>query len=187
MDKPRLLAGILQLSHSDKKAGFMPWSGQGQSWVSWRYPFPRPVATALLTLPLSMLQACDLELLACSGHSDDFLPLGTSMERLEDSSLPGVGHFEEATLLFVEVVPGMLCRKNVSLERPRPMQESAAGVTVAALAPLNQQPYMIPRFSKMVKNLFLLWLACTLVENRGLINTGALHGRGMAGVLGVPC
>lgn len=96
-------AGALQISYSDKKPGIMPWSGQGESWVCWRYPFRRQVATVLITLPPKLLSLVDLELLAFSEETGCFELVTGSTRAIADARMPGGENFEEALLLCVEV------------------------------------------------------------------------------------
>lgn len=39
-------SGPLQVSVGEEGPGYMPWSGSGESWVGWCYPYPRPVQVA---------------------------------------------------------------------------------------------------------------------------------------------
>lgn len=40
-------AGPLHVSVGDESPGYMPWSGHGESWIGWCYPYPRPVQASL--------------------------------------------------------------------------------------------------------------------------------------------
>ena len=101
----RLIAGPLQFSYGDRQPGMMPWSGQGESWICWRYPYPRHVATVLLTLPLEVLSLADLELLAFSLQADCFVPVEFEITELEGYRVyPIVGGCDAAVLLSLKVL-----------------------------------------------------------------------------------
>ena len=42
------VAGPLQVSVGNESPGYMPWSAQGESWVGWTYPYPRPVQASFV-------------------------------------------------------------------------------------------------------------------------------------------
>lgn len=82
--------GVLQLSYGDKQPGSMPWSGQGESWICWRYPHRRPVAAVLITLPPPALATSGIELLAFSAEADSFMPLQTKASAVDIGTQPGL-------------------------------------------------------------------------------------------------
>jgi len=104
--KPLLPAGPLQFSYGDKQPGMMPWSGQGESWICWRYLHPRSPATVLLTLPLEVLALADLELLAFSPQAACFVPVEFDIAELAEPGLyPIAGECKAAVLLSLKVAP----------------------------------------------------------------------------------
>lgn len=60
----------------------MPWSGEGESWICWRFPFPRKVAAVFVALPPEMLAKADLKLLAFSA-AESFEPVEVQVSAAE--------------------------------------------------------------------------------------------------------
>ena len=52
---------------ADEAAGFLPWSGAGDSWIAWQYPHPRVVAFITIWNAPEPLQTTHFELW-CDSH-----------------------------------------------------------------------------------------------------------------------
>jgi hypothetical protein len=59
-------AGTLCISLADEAAGFLPWSGAGDSWIAWQYPYPRAVRTVTIWDAPEPLRTTQFELW-CAG------------------------------------------------------------------------------------------------------------------------
>ena len=55
-------AGPLCISLADEPAGFLPWSGAGDSWIAWHYPYARPVRVITIRTPPDAVVATQFEL-----------------------------------------------------------------------------------------------------------------------------
>lgn len=67
-----IVAGVLQISLGDDASGKAPWDGSGDSWVAWRYPYPRAVQRLELRDVPAELAEADFEL-ACQPRGSDEL------------------------------------------------------------------------------------------------------------------
>jgi hypothetical protein len=74
----------MQVSLGDKAAGFMQWSGSGESWISWRYPFRRRVELLRLVAPSKPMWDLELEINYYDAQTEDFY--GCPCVRVESSS-----------------------------------------------------------------------------------------------------
>lgn len=74
----------MQISLGDRAAGFMPWTGGGESWVCWRYSYARPVAALALHGPAAHLSPGELELARLAAGSGEFVALA-----LREAERPG--------------------------------------------------------------------------------------------------
>ena len=83
----------------------MPWSGEGESWICWRYPFARPVAAVLVSLPWQLLASADLELLAFSDEADSFVPVPAEAAEYWPGDGPPPEGAESMLCLTVKVGP----------------------------------------------------------------------------------
>ena len=81
----------------------MPWSGEGESWICWRYPFARPVTAVLVSLPWQLLASADLELLAFSDEADSFVPVPAEAAEVWPGGGPPPGGAESMLCLTVKV------------------------------------------------------------------------------------
>ena len=90
------IAGPMQVSLGSKEPGLIPWAGSTESWICWRYPWPRPVLQLLVEGGASMLAGAKPELSFFHPHAEQFVRVAIRQE-VQGGSSPG------DLLYFVEV------------------------------------------------------------------------------------
>ena len=77
----------MQIGFGNKQPGPISWSGVGESWICWSYCSPRKVAALLITLPPSLIQASELEILGYDEKQDDFFNVEIDIQRCRSPDL----------------------------------------------------------------------------------------------------
>ena len=68
----------MQISLGDKGSSLMPWTGGGESWVSWRYSHARPVVALVLHGIAACTPPDEFELAHRDATTGEFAPLEMS-------------------------------------------------------------------------------------------------------------
>lgn len=68
----------MQISVGDKGSSLMPWTGGGESWVSWRYSHARPVVALVLRDIAAHTPPDEFELACRDAATGEFVPLEIS-------------------------------------------------------------------------------------------------------------
>ena len=81
-----LAVGSMQISLGSKEPGLLPWTGSTESWICWRYPWPRPVLQLLVEGGASMLAGAEPELSFFHPDAEQFVRVAIRQEGLSGSS-----------------------------------------------------------------------------------------------------
>ena len=91
-----LATGAMQVSLGSKEPGLIPWAGSTESWICWRYPWPRPVLQLLVEGGACMLAGANPELSFFHPDAEQFVRVAIRQE-VQGGSSPA------DLLLLVEV------------------------------------------------------------------------------------